>query len=268
MGSQYQFPGVAPNYQGGPTAPVLVDTQTTVERTRGAAADMTISSFGVRRNETKIVTSIYSTGHTRETRTSYETDEYPVVRKFQSQPLETKRGYFKERLVQIIVQMPSIPLPGQVMPNNDLNYHYQQPGLNHESTVLDHIDSMGSQFAQVVANVMVVIKVPYLSNLGNTTPSLLTSSPGYRLVQGIVNRIQTFNSLENLTVVLALPHTTYRGIHELQLVYGYPFYQLPSNDWRLHYSVPWMGISHHPVDSQDIAALNRFHYSMVQGAGH
>jgi hypothetical protein len=239
--------------------PTVVSTEAEFRRTPGAVADMTISSFGVRRNEAKFIKTTLSNGHVSQ-EIPYDNKSYRAVANLNAQINAIKQEFFKTRWIQLLIQVLNLTFKEQEDMDKDTVLNLEDLGT--ESMVLESMNSL-EDFSDLVTNVVVTIELPFLSNLARIDPHLMKQTPGYMLIEDIIQRIKEFKSLQKLNVVLSLPHTFERGLHELQLAFIRPFYELSFTNWVLLYKVPGMPRSER-VSSKDVGVLHRYHLSLLK----
>ncbi|KUJ22151.1 uncharacterized protein LY89DRAFT_681464 [Mollisia scopiformis] len=227
--------------------PKVLSTTVNFQRTPGARADISISATEVTRNEMKVVIQTFDDGQVETARSyPYNSTMYDLADDVSNRmPYSAKVEYLKDRWVEMQVKIPEI----------------SSSVSESDSAVLEQLSSLGPDFFKLVSNLVVRLVLPALSNLAVMTPSNIVSTPGYALVERIVDEVEKFVALEKLHVVLELPHTFTRGLHELQMVYSLPFHYLSFTDWGLRYTVPSMTRSK-VVSDDDLLQLRRLDQSL------
>ncbi|KAE8451012.1 hypothetical protein EG329_005452 [Mollisiaceae sp. DMI_Dod_QoI] len=106
------------------------------------------------------------------------------------------------------------------------------------ATVVDPLATLEPDFIQHVKKLVVKLELPPLSEISSTALDSLPGSSGYKLVEHIVNEIDKFPAVTHMDVVLSMPHTVSKGLHDLQLSYALPFYKLSFTRWVFKYQFP------------------------------
>ncbi|KUJ14062.1 uncharacterized protein LY89DRAFT_737059 [Mollisia scopiformis] len=199
-------------------APKPKSIQIKFVRLRSATADVTILASGATFNHVKLTNSTYADGTNQQVASyPFQTNGYDFARHFADRMSTPDRvNFLSKHWIEIVVVVGSNP-----------------------SALLAQMYKLGPDFAHHVKNLDVKIQLPPLSQI-NTPLNLISASPGYKLVEEIAAEVDTYTALLKLNVVLSMPHTFARGMHDSQLSHVLPFYQVAFTKWTFKYQTPGM----------------------------
>ncbi|KAF8852280.1 hypothetical protein BDZ45DRAFT_749782 [Acephala macrosclerotiorum] len=200
--------------------------ETSYIRLPGANADVSITASSATLNQYKVIKSAYAEGPpTNEKSYPFQAKGYDFTAHFTHRMTTAQRkDFLAGRWVEIVVRVPA--------------------GAENPTSIIDQLAKFGPDLAQHVENLVIKLEIPTLTEIFNTNLADLPASPGYLLVEKVVEEVGKFPHIARMNVVLSMPHNFSNSMHNNQLSYILPFYKLAFTRWVFRYQVPAIFLPH------------------------
>jgi hypothetical protein len=238
----YTSPGPSPPEHGYYTQqrPPIPGPRSYLSRKDPTGKDIIITSSKITRNIVRIHETHDENGDVHQTYgNEFKEGNYDVVEDIHQMDDATRQDFWACNWVEIVVDFRAEE-PSDMITDGESN----KALVKSEATVLDMMARLGADLPKYAKTVFVLIRLP---TTDASAPAVLNLSSAqeasleFKLIESLVELLDTFTSLQKLEVILRTASMTARAPLSLEHInYFLPFFDLAFEEWETKWQAPFM----------------------------
>ncbi|THV50945.1 hypothetical protein BGAL_0129g00020 [Botrytis galanthina] len=228
-------------------SPVVLPTGPRPEKPRFGRADkkkkdIIITHLGVIRNFARITERYTENGYPYKhvCADEFQPDVYEVASIVSKMPRKDRGEFWEKNWIEIEVDFRS----EEEITGANAQVAGQEESPKDYDILLNHIDSLGPEFAAHAKYIFVNILFPFIADTNqskaNSSVQTCQETREFQHIERLVAKLQLFSNIKRLDVILQTPSNTKKPLSIPQLNLVLPFYDLGFTNWNIKWKTSFM----------------------------